>query len=294
MFSKPCLSTNSVTSKRTRSRTFSSRTTPPLPTFLGPASNWGLTKITRTAGPWSLGAVRPERISAIFGISFLTEMNDTSITTTSIGSVILEMSKCLKFSRSKFTTRGSFLIFQWSCPYPTSTQNTFLAPFCKRQSVNPPVEAPTSRQTLSVMLTSNSRKAFSSLSPPRLTKGMTSLMTTSTSSAKTAPALSATTPFTKTCRAMMSACALARDSTRSFFTNSWSRRDLVFFSTTMTVPLRAPKNHLQQFVIVSQVLVMPNVVPYLTKLVLCLLTCYYSINIVSLYMPRKVKELIKE
>jgi len=44
------------------------------------------------------------------------------------------------------TTRGSFRSLASSCPVPTSTANTRAAPRCSRQSVKPPVEAPTSRQ----------------------------------------------------------------------------------------------------------------------------------------------------
>ena len=43
------------------------------------------------------------------------------------------------------------------------------APCCSRQSVNPPVEAPTSRQTLPSTSICQCSRARSSLSPPRLT-----------------------------------------------------------------------------------------------------------------------------
>ena len=46
--------------------------------------------------------------------------------------------------RSMHTTRGSWRNFQASCPYPTSTAQTRFAPRCSKQSVNPPVDAPTS------------------------------------------------------------------------------------------------------------------------------------------------------
>ena len=46
---------------------------------------------------------------------------------------------------------------------------TFFAPFCSRQSVKPPVEAPESLQTKPVGSTPKSRSAFSSFRPPRLT-----------------------------------------------------------------------------------------------------------------------------
>ena len=48
--------------------------------------------------------------------------------------------------RSIRRTRGSLRSFMSICPKPVSTAVTCAAPCCSRQSVNPPVEAPTSRQ----------------------------------------------------------------------------------------------------------------------------------------------------
>ena len=48
--------------------------------------------------------------------------------------------------RSSRRTRGSLRSFMAIWPKPVSTAVTCAAPCCSRQSVNPPVEAPTSRQ----------------------------------------------------------------------------------------------------------------------------------------------------
>ena len=50
---------------------------------------------------------------------------------------------------SRRITLGSFRKDHASCPYPTSIQQIFRAPLCNKQSVNPPVEAPTSIMILS-------------------------------------------------------------------------------------------------------------------------------------------------
>ena len=47
--------------------------------------------------------------------------------------------------RSSTVTRGSSRIFGCSCPWPTSSATTVAAPCWSRQSVKPPVDAPTSR-----------------------------------------------------------------------------------------------------------------------------------------------------
>ena len=53
-----------------------------------------------------------------------------------------DAARCRALVRSITTTRGSCRNFQASCPCPTSTANTRAAPYCSRQSVNPPVLAP--------------------------------------------------------------------------------------------------------------------------------------------------------
>lgn len=74
-------------------------------------------------------------------------------------------------SFSKLWTRGSLRSLGWSCPWPTSIAVTEDAPFWRRQSVKPPVEAPTSRAVLlETLMLKWERKAFS-FSPARLTKG---------------------------------------------------------------------------------------------------------------------------
>ena len=49
---------------------------------------------------------------------------------------------------SRDSTRGSRAIAAWNWPCPASTQTTSAAPRARRTWVNPPVEAPTSRQIL--------------------------------------------------------------------------------------------------------------------------------------------------
>ena len=53
--------------------------------------------------------------------------------------------------------------------FDTEAEYTFTAPFCNIQSVNPPVDAPISMQTIPSKEISNSFIAFSNFSPPRLT-----------------------------------------------------------------------------------------------------------------------------
>src|SRR5262249_9783823 len=61
---------------------------------------------------------------------------------------------------------------QSNWPRPTSMATTRAAPRCSRQSVNPPVEAPMSRQTLPPTSIPKWSSAAASFKPPRLTKGI--------------------------------------------------------------------------------------------------------------------------
>ena len=77
----------------------------------------------------------------------------------------------LAFFLSIETTFGLSNNFSCNCPYPTSTANTFSAPFCNKTSVKPPVEDPTSRAIKP--LTDNLKifKACANLIPPLETHG---------------------------------------------------------------------------------------------------------------------------
>ena len=99
-------------------------------------SNWGL--INARASPPGF------KNSFTFGITFSRDINDTSITAMSNPSPISLNSRYLIFLSSITTTLLSFLNRQSRIPFPTSTAKTFPAPFFKRQSVKPPVDAPTS------------------------------------------------------------------------------------------------------------------------------------------------------
>ena len=99
------------------------------------------------------------------------------------------------------------------------------------QSVKPPVEEPTSVQTLSFTLTSKFAIAFSNFKPPLLTYGSvcprTSILT---SSGNVLPALSSLCPSTKTFPDIMIAFAFSLDSARFLFTSNTSKRSFIFFS----------------------------------------------------------------
>ena len=57
----------------------------------------------------------------------------------------------------------------WSKLVGLTITYTFLAPYFKRQSVNPPIDAPTSAQVLLLTVIENSFKAASNFNPPLLT-----------------------------------------------------------------------------------------------------------------------------
>ncbi len=106
---------------------------------------------------------------------------------------------------------------------------TRAAPAWSRQSVKPPVEAPTSTQSRPTTSTSNASSAFCSFSPPRETKRGGRSTSSAASSATCSPGLSC--PGTSP--ASTSACACARDSASPRSTRSTSRRFL------FVMPLRA-------------------------------------------------------
>ena len=131
------------------------------------------------------------------------------------------------------TTLGSFLNFQANCPYPTSTEYTFTAPFCNIQSVNPPVDAPISMQTIPSKEISNSFIAFSNFSPPRLTYFNVFPRTSiSASVSKFVPALSSLCPSTKTFPSIIIVFAFSLDSASPFCTKRTSNLSFI----VLTVP----------------------------------------------------------
>ena len=158
----------------------------------------------------------------------MSEIKETSIEEKSIFSPKSSGVTYRIFVFSIQTTRSSCLNFQASCPFPTSIANTFLAPFCNIQSVNPPVEDPTSVHTLSCKSTSKFATAFSNFKPPRLTYGSTCpFISICTSSENVVPALSSLCPSTKTFPDIIIAFAFSRDSTRFLFTNNTSKRSFM-------------------------------------------------------------------
>ena len=115
---------------------------------------------------------------------------------------------------------------RWSsCPCPTSTAYTCAAPPWRRQSVNPPVDAPASSTRLPSGLTANRVSAAANFSPPRLTNGAGGPCTTTGSSRATRrAALSAWVPATSTNPAAIAFWASCRLATRPRRTSSVSSR----------------------------------------------------------------------
>ena len=150
--------------------TSGSRTTPrPRETSARPASNWGLTRRRRSAPGAIVG-------SHSTGTTRTNEMKERSAVTTSRGvheppaPSRASPDNVRMFVRSSTRTRGSARNLGSSCPWPTSRATTDAAPCWSRQSVNPPVEAPTSRARRRVTSTAKRLSAASSFSPPRPTK----------------------------------------------------------------------------------------------------------------------------
>src|SRR3954452_6744683 len=88
-------------------------------------------------------------------------------------------------------TRGCSRSDQSSSPYATSSAITCSAPACSRQSVKPPVEAPTSRQRRPAGSTPSASSALRSLIPPRETYGGGASTPSSTSGSTSWPGLAA-------------------------------------------------------------------------------------------------------
>ncbi len=146
---------NSLMEKRTEMCISFSLITPFLPTAPLPASNWGFTRHIQSPGDASTLSTA--------GMIFLSEIKETSITANWGDSGRWPGSRFRALNRSIIVTLGSFLKRQANWPYPTSTAKTLLAPRDKRTSVKPPVEAPTSMQTLSTGSMLKTSSAFSNL-----------------------------------------------------------------------------------------------------------------------------------
>mmetsp|Transcript_23403 Transcript_23403/g.45658 ORF Transcript_23403/g.45658 Transcript_23403/m.45658 type:complete len:229 (+) Transcript_23403:154-840(+) len=172
--------------------TSGSRTTPPEPTCCFVASNWGFMRIIISASEESRGMT--------VGRTLSTEINDrSSVARFGVCPSSISVVRCFRFVRSSTNTRLSVRIFSATCPYPTSTPYTLFAPFCKRQSVNPPVDRPESKTTLPVTLIEKYSSARSIFSPARHTYfGTSAVMRMVASFGTGIPALVAGTSLTKT------------------------------------------------------------------------------------------------
>ena len=207
-----CAATDTTVSRWT----VGSRTTPSR-TRSRPASNCGLTSATMEPP----SAARHEATAASTRRS---EMNDTSIVASDVGSPTAAAESARAFVRSWTTTRGSRASRSTSWPRPTSMAWTRLAPRRRRTSVNPPVEAPTSRQTRPFGSTPSGTRAPTSLSPPREAWSGPAATAIGTASATRSPGFRsrrAPSPSpTRTRPASTSAWARARDSTSPRSTRS--------------------------------------------------------------------------
>ena len=164
-------------------------------------------------------------------MTFVREIKDTSIT---IKSTFLSF-KSLSFKSfmcisSIETTFSLFLNFQSSWFFPTSTLNTSFAPFCKEQSVNPPVEAPMSKTSLSLKSKFHIFIAFSNFNPPRLTYFSLSLILifNSSVSLNIVPAFVTLCSLTMTFPAIISLLAFSLVSKKFFSTSNKSSLFFIF------------------------------------------------------------------
>src|SRR5207253_6098598 len=123
-------------------------------------------------------------------------------------------------------------------PYPTSTATTRAAPRWSRQSVNPPVDAPASRQSRPSGATAKRSSAAASLPPPRETKdGGGPESATGASSATSDAALVAVIPATVTRPALTASCAWDRLAASPRRTSSASRRRRPIVEARYAFPL---------------------------------------------------------
>ena len=104
--------------------------------------------------------------SIILDRPFLILIKERSQVITSIFPSISARSTFLAFVLSNIVTFLLVVNFQSNCPLPTSIQYTCFALFFNNTSVKPPVDAPISTQTFSLISTSNFLIASESLTPP--------------------------------------------------------------------------------------------------------------------------------
>src|SRR2546422_952985 len=191
-----------------------------------PTSNWGFTSAMTSPR----GASTPNTE----GRTFSNEMNATSMTASVGCSPKIRGSSARALVFSMTTTRGSLRSLASSWPTPTSTAYTRAAPRWSRQSVKPPVEAPTSRQTRPATFIWKASSAWASFSPPRLTNGERPWSSTPASLATRAPALLTRLPSTRTSPARMRRAACSRLSTSP---RSTSRRSMRTRAAGLVTPL---------------------------------------------------------
>ena len=152
-------------------------------------------------------------------------MKLTSITARSTCSGRSPRERYRAFRPSRTTTRGSLRSDQSRRPRPTSSAYTRAAPRLRRQSVNPPVEAPMSRARRPETATPRRASAPSSLTPPRPTNGWSGARTSIAASGdRSVPGFCPALPSTRTTPARTRACARSRLLARPRSTSSRSRR----------------------------------------------------------------------
>ena len=215
------LRAKSRTAASVASCTAGSRITPrPLSTAVLPASNWGFTSATSTPPP--------RRSAQMAGSTAVSEMKDKSITITSNGlrgRSVATRWRALIFSR--LVTLGSLRNRACSWARPTSTQTTSVAPACSAQSVNPPVEAPTSSTWVPRRSSAKRSRAAASFSPPRLTKRGGCSISIPISRGNSLPGLSNRSVPWRTRPLMIRALAWVRDSANPRTTSSSSSRSFL-------------------------------------------------------------------
>src|SRR6516162_4928011 len=224
----PCTWAASATPATAARRNCGSRTTPPAPTRSLPTSNCGLTSSTKSASGLA------QATSA--GSTSSSEIKDRSAVTRSGGGATCSGRNWRTLTRSTTVTRSSVRNAQASCPYPTSTATTWLAPARSRTSVKPPVEAPASRHLRPA--TRSSLKAASapaSFCPPRdAYSGPAdpdgSVIVIGSPAATCVAGLAAAWPATSTRRAVTRLAACSRDRASPLLTSS--------ASSLLRVPIR--------------------------------------------------------
>ena len=160
--SSPTASSPTATSAARRSD--ASRTTPPLPTRSRPTSNCGLTSARQS----KLGAAAPSTA----GSTFPKPMKETSITIRSGAHGSASALERARVACARSPSRaGPGADASAARRRRRRTPTTASAPRWSRQSVKPPVEAPTSRQRRPPGSTPKASSAFASLIPPRETNG---------------------------------------------------------------------------------------------------------------------------